>query len=260
MADRDFITPEPDRDAAQLRHDAMEYWKSDGIPDLVSGVAFTIFFGSIICTWRFIHGQPTGDWGWLVGSLGLASLPLGFVFLVWFSNSREEIIERIKARLTYPRTGYVAPPSHWEQIPREKSAVALWFDRHPTVRFARGLIFFFAFLYAVASFPTFKRNALWIWLAWAILPSLFEELMIVRRNPKKPAPVEPNPRSRTKNKLFWINLVFLPTYLGLIVLFAVNHNKIGVILVFMLGPGLSLIIKGALFLAWYIHRHPLVRT
>lgn len=259
MADRDFITPEPDRDAAQLRRDAMEYWKSDGIPDLVSGVAFTIL-GAVGCICPFIPGQPTGNWGWLVGSLAVGSIPLGIVFLVWFSNSREEIIERLKTRLTYPRTGYVAPPSYWEEIPRRKSAVSRWLDEHPAVRFACGLIVFFAILHFAISYPTFRRNLLWVWLAWVFLPSLFEELMIVRRNPKKPAPVEPNPRTRTKNKLFWIDLVFLPTYLGLIVLFAVNHNKIGVILVFMLGPGLSLIIKGALFLAWYIHRHPLVRT
>src|SRR5215472_4239894 len=142
MADSAPMTPEPDQDAVQLRRNAMEYWRSDGIPDIVSGVAWIIFPGAF-CLLPFVPEQPTGNWGWLIGSLAVGSIPLGIVFGAWFSNSREEIIERIKTRLTYPRTGYVAPPSYWEGIPRKKSAATLWLNQHPAIRFACRLIFLF---------------------------------------------------------------------------------------------------------------------
>ncbi len=37
--------------------------------------------------------------------------------LIWLSGNWEDLIERFKVRLTYPRTGYVAPPSYWQNEP-----------------------------------------------------------------------------------------------------------------------------------------------
>jgi hypothetical protein len=80
----------------EARRRARDYWDIDGLPALLAG-ANTVSLGVI---WL-----PT-DWhrsGWGV------ALALGLCALLFLSESKKTLAW-LKSRITYPRTGYVAPP------------------------------------------------------------------------------------------------------------------------------------------------------
>ena len=78
---------------------AAAYWFIDGLPEIVSG------FVMVLC----------GGIGFALWKAGLNPLPGFLGFLVLWKD--REIIEFFKARLTYPRTGYVRPPKSLEDHP-----------------------------------------------------------------------------------------------------------------------------------------------
>jgi hypothetical protein len=84
--------------AAQRR--AWNYWFDDGVPTLVGG------FGCFVFGLSFIFDRPP-----------LFRLLLAAPYYVILLRNRS-IIEWLKARLTYPRTGYVTPPySSQDELP-----------------------------------------------------------------------------------------------------------------------------------------------
>ena len=84
--------------AAQRR--AWNYWFEDGLPTLVGG------FGCVIFGLSFIFDRPP-----------LFRLPLAALYSVILLRNRP-IIDCLKAKLTYPRTGYVTPPySPQDELP-----------------------------------------------------------------------------------------------------------------------------------------------
>src|ERR1041384_8810141 len=80
-----------------------------------------------------VHFWPA--WSWLTGSLALLWMPAAFISAVWFWQHREETSGWLKARITYPRTGYVAPPSYHSEEPGTSDPVIErildWLERHP---------------------------------------------------------------------------------------------------------------------------------
>jgi hypothetical protein len=59
-----------------------------------------------------------GPIAWLV----IAISPLWIIALVtWLSINWEDLIEWFKVRVTYPRTGYAAPPSYWQNEPSQRA-------------------------------------------------------------------------------------------------------------------------------------------
>ena len=86
------------REAAGRR--AAAYWFVDGLPEIVFGVVY-FALGSIGLVWGY-HLQNL----WLKGAVLVAML--AFVVLLWKDRA---ILDYCKARLTYPRTGYVRPPA-----------------------------------------------------------------------------------------------------------------------------------------------------
>lgn len=73
---------------AQVRR----YWTEDGIPDLYLGVGFVIYAALL---WWEAHTNNA----WIKGTSA--------TFLILFVALGRILIEKIKERLTYPRTGYV---------------------------------------------------------------------------------------------------------------------------------------------------------
>lgn len=82
----------------------IRYWTEDGIPDLYLGLGM-IIYGAL--TWW--SARSGTDWAELIKTVFLLAL----VFAGRF------VMEAIKMRLTYPRTGYVAYP----QPPRQELAL-----------------------------------------------------------------------------------------------------------------------------------------
>ena len=78
---------------AAVQHRAWGYWFEDGLPILMVG------FGFVAYGLSEVFDQPLGKFG----------LVLGVPFYIILLRYRP-ILEWLKARLTYPRTGYVPPP------------------------------------------------------------------------------------------------------------------------------------------------------
>lgn len=244
----------PDPIIQQTGLEAKDYWAADGIPSLVDGMAFTAVTGSLFATYFAAQWWATlPAWGWLWGAIIVLWLPAVIWFLVWYSTREEDFKGRIKARLIYPRTGYVAPPSYWTKLPEEKTALSRWLDQHPELRSAfkkwPRLLFFFLILPFGVFFAS-RRFVAWAWLTWIVL-AVAAAL---------PAAISSYKRKLPKNKLYWIEILAWPIYLALLALLRANHYATAALCVFLLAPGLFMILRGALFLAWYIRRYPLAET
>jgi uncharacterized membrane protein HdeD (DUF308 family) len=80
---------------------AAAYWFVDGLPEIVFGLFF-LFPGMLILAYGEFHWQKS----WWLGSSVIAMSVLGY--LIWFLHRR--VLDFLKARITYPRTGYAHPP------------------------------------------------------------------------------------------------------------------------------------------------------
>ena len=83
---------------------AAAYWFIDGLPEIFFGVLY-IAFGSIGLVWGFHLKNPWST---------VALLTMLVAFMLIFSKDRA-ILDYLKARVTYPRTGYVSPPGEPER-------------------------------------------------------------------------------------------------------------------------------------------------
>lgn len=93
----------------QARQRALRYWVEDGIPDLYIGSLLLLFVGlRLLARWADAHRQATLTAAGLFGSLAV---------ILAGSLWGRFIIDAVKQRVTYPRTGYVAyaPPSREER-------------------------------------------------------------------------------------------------------------------------------------------------
>ena len=84
-------------EASQIEQRVKRYWYSDGIGELMGGVMF------FLLAVYFSLQQYVGDQSFLGGMLqtGFILILIGGVFV------GRRVINIIKARITYPRTGYV---------------------------------------------------------------------------------------------------------------------------------------------------------
>ena len=89
-------------------------WFIDGLPEIVTGLEFAIL--GWMATW-LLHQQL-----WFERLLAAGVLVL-LTFLVYGGD--RTITEFFKARVTYPRTGYVQPPMHAEELQRSELVVSL---------------------------------------------------------------------------------------------------------------------------------------
>jgi hypothetical protein len=224
-------------------------WEEDGVPAIVAGVVYSIVAGSILtlCS-TMINTSPA--WGWLTVSLLVLWLPGAFIFTNWYWQNREDICEWIKARITYSRTGYVAPPSYWTRETSVNNQVLFWImdwmERHPRYERASqriATLFFYVFLVAKlgATFHVSARlesviSYFWIVVGVGFLPSLVKHYLIKLK----------------KNQLYWIEIIGVPVFLLAIILLWQKHRMLNSTLL-VLAPGIYMILKGALFLVRYFY-------
>jgi hypothetical protein len=84
---------------------AAAYWFVDGLPELLFGAAMALAGGSMVLT-RLLHVR------W-IGFVGLGATLLYWVLICSESFNRA-ILDWLKRRVTYPRTGYVTPPARFQ--------------------------------------------------------------------------------------------------------------------------------------------------
>jgi hypothetical protein len=85
---------------------AAAYWFIDGLPEIAFGLAYLVW-GVLGMAWGFHRPNLWYKWATIAAAVG---------FLVLFVRDRK-VLDWLKARLTYPRTGYVRPPSETKPQP-----------------------------------------------------------------------------------------------------------------------------------------------
>lgn len=91
-----MITPDALRD---LETRPRRYWHVDGIPELVMGLVWIVWGLALVAGEALPRDSAAGAYYWMAMP---ATLVLSGVAATWLTR-------RLKARLTYPRTGYAEP-------------------------------------------------------------------------------------------------------------------------------------------------------
>ena len=102
---------------------AREHWRADGLPLLVGAAIYLAIVCGLLAFAYFGARLPSFRDNWFFGNLVLPIFALLLVTspfwivatVIWVSIYWEDMVEWWKIRLTYPRTGYVAPPSYWKE-------------------------------------------------------------------------------------------------------------------------------------------------
>ena len=90
------------------RQRAVRYWDIDGLRSILAGLV-SLFFG--------LETAILQKLGQFFGVAGGALLGLCLAFGVfWLGLNEKEILDRIKQRVTYPRTGFVPGPASAEDV------------------------------------------------------------------------------------------------------------------------------------------------
>jgi|SRR5208283_3326281 len=95
-------------------HRAASYWFVDGLPDIVLGVTLLIF-GAAGLWWCVHRPKPSPAHEFFVVAIGLC-------FFFWKGRP---LIDLLKSRLTYPRTGYARPPEDLSELGLPNALTAL---------------------------------------------------------------------------------------------------------------------------------------
>jgi len=212
--------------AAEQR--AWNYWFVDGLTNLVVGVNLLIF--------TLPMSYPLH---WLPRPLAVAVSLAAMVVYLWIGTHYRQIIEWLKTKTTYPRTGYVEPPTD-NPLGGNLVSVSLQDDGPPPevqmLRMQRRMTWTIAVaLAAVASFSFIVIQARWKWTAAA---TLFSIAMII---------------ARRDFRMSWIPPVGFPI-LGLcITTFAPAHTGGAY---FVGGMGLLFVLDGGSTLVRYLLENP----
>src|SRR5579872_3837335 len=121
-------------DIPEARRHALQYWNIDGVPIIFHAVSYLLLCGLFtILIWLLATvGDP--ELGIVFFFLGLPASVFAFA---WFAYRSEDFIEIIKQRVTYPRTGYAAPPSQWKKSERDEAFDASFGRLSSVARFLR---------------------------------------------------------------------------------------------------------------------------
>jgi hypothetical protein len=255
---------EPESAIEQADHRAKEYWFSDGIPALVFGAAYIVLLLEVCAFLSLLYLLPHvgSNWLWLFNSAFVASPVAVFLSFVWFGLWLEDIIEFVKSRITYPRTGYVARPSYWtekeegEEPPATlPGAVLRWIDRLPIFESGLGRmvraclrILFWVWILGIFEPAWLPPKLRWIFIATLVLPS--------------PSRFREFRRKAAHDKRQWIKALGFPlSVLPVIAIgFLLKQHPTVFMVLFLFSPGVLVMLGGALALARYLHRNPLPRT
>jgi len=95
---------------------AAAYWFIDGLPEIVAGAGLVALGGGAV----LFHQIEPHSWPFRVTFLVLAFVSLTVVF-----GLHRSISLFLKSRVTFPRTGYVRPPSEYEEVAKRESVLTL---------------------------------------------------------------------------------------------------------------------------------------
>lgn len=217
---------------------AWNYWFVDGLPSLVSGVACVLIATSLL-------SGATRPRHTILVIVGIVSLLLYVFLLIRLKN----VVEWLKERITYPRTGYVAPPNFPdnEALPVHLTTLSLGqtearraSEVDQQYRDRKHLMWMIIVLAAVAAAATWFIESRWICLVVGI--GVGGALWLA---------------TRKKQRISWIEITAMPL-VGFWAFLVPVHRQ-DRLLVFVAGGGIALIISGTVSLIRYLRQNPVAR-
>lgn len=210
---------------------AAAYWFIDGLPEIVTGIGFIVLGGSTLWIERF---QPH------LWSVRAAFLALGLLSFFLVFDCGRSVSLFLKSRLTFPRTGYVRPPSDWEQVSHQETVISLGLSgqqRLPDQNVTR----FRSSTIAVVIWGNFLAGVIARPIGVPIAMSAVAVLLyVLHRDSERP--------------YHWASVLLLPAAgMGAMYL-DMGQNANAWSVVFIAGAWLSA--QGAWRLAGYVRRHP----
>jgi len=222
----------PVLDASQR---AWRYWFADGLTNLVVGV------GILLMSYGMLYPPH-----WPPKPLAVAAWAAALLLYVVIMARHRTIVVWLKARTTYPRTGYVATPdddplcaSRLVSVTLRENGVApgeaarLAASRRRTVYVMLGLV-------VIASFGMILIQQRWIWTAAGVLVAI---AMFIARH---------------QYRVSWIVPVGFPL-LGLYLTFYVTDRHIAPTY-FLVGWGAIFVLDGAVTLIRFLLQNPVPRN
>ena len=227
----------------QAERRAWDYWFVDGLPSLVAGVGALLI--SAVIFYSRQHPKPRG-------ALAIGLLFTGLILYLAILLRLRQIIEWLKARITYPRTGYVASPYFAEDdtLPADLQALSLQAaDARRSEEMER----------------VHRDRKLRLWLLLALLGCAFAVTWLIQ-NPWICAAAGAGiamalwVAARKDGRLSWIALagfLFLGMYMSMFMFSIPRTSRSGY---FLAGGGILFILDGGLALIRFLRRNPLPRA
>lgn len=154
---------------------AASYWFCDGLPEILFGTALVIM-AALAFLWRIYAPKPWIWFDWVIVAAG---------FILYYLVERR-VLDFLKSRVTYPRTGYVQPP---EEVPRRvQTLTTLSLRPDPPAKEnvtsfqwrTVMLVFWFSYPFML------KSNPLGRWAVPVVVPALAVALYAVNRGSEHP--------------------------------------------------------------------------
>lgn len=231
---------------------ARRSWFADGLPSLVMGTGFLAMGLCFYLNLQPLHhrtllhgGAHAHSFGLLSFAATLLSMVLYFVIII----RQKQIIEWLKTKITYPRTGYAAPPYSKRDETAGLEVVALldgWDEKRPEAAFPvrrplkRSIRQAILISLVIASIPIMLIENAWICVVAGIMWAAAFWL------------------GNYENwRVSWLVLIGLP-FIGFFMA-AFPVEQIERIMYFLGGMGLLFVLDGVIALIRYIRRNPVVQ-
>jgi hypothetical protein len=217
---------------------AATYWFVDGLPELLFGLMLIVMAGVAL----LLSIRTPGPWKWPWRALDLLLIYGGLVLYLVYERG---ILDFLKVRLTYPRTGYVQAPEEKEWRVETVTTLSLLRPEPPpkeNVSFFR-LRTVWPVLMAVLLFPI-HGNPIGRWFVPCVTTALAVALYVVNRESERPY-------------RWWSALILAVA--GLVFAWAPVPGPLQWPLPFLL-TGVWMAAQGAYTLVHYLRTNPLPRT
>ena len=217
---------------------AWNYWFVDGQPSLVSGVACVLVATSLLSA----AARPRHT---VLAVTSIVSLILYVFLLIRLRN----VVEWLKERITYPRTGYVAPPNFTEDqtLPVHFTTLALRDADERRLKEVerihqdrKRLMWMIIAMAAVAAAAAWFIESRWICLVVGC--GVGAALWVA---------------TRENQRISWIEITAMPL-VGFYAFLVPVHRQ-DRLLTFVAGGGIALIISGTVSLIRYLRQNPVGR-
>ncbi len=214
---------------------AASYWFVDGLEEILFGSALLVS-GASALTWRIYAPAPWMKFSWVFLWVGI----------LLYGSTKRRILDLVKSRLTYPRTGYAQPPEEIESLGGEPLTMLSLQPAPPPKENVTSFgwrtvgVFLFFLVFIVVPFLNNPSDELPRWFVPSLMAALAAALYALNRKSEHP--------------YRWWSLSVLG-FMGLVFLWVDVPSLLRPFLPVLLG-GSWLVLLGGLTLIQYLRDNP----